>query len=90
MINGHHIQMAEQKLAGSVQMTHDVVETDRALFMRANVERESFERLLKHHWEAMHERLPDLDPRLQPFMNTHLRHFFLIGAMAERERADGA
>jgi len=89
VINAHHIEMAERHLAGAAQITSGAAEIEGVLFSKAQVDQAAFEKFLQHHWQTLHARLPDLDPRLEPFMNTHLRHFFLIGAMAERERKQG-
>lgn len=88
-LNGHHIQMAEQKLMGRIRITAEAVEVNDALFSISGVQRAAFESYLDHHWETVHKRLPELDPRIEPTINTHLRHFFLVGVMSERERELG-
>lgn len=53
-------------------------------FSRAGVRRDGFERYLSHHHETLRRAAPDLDPRLQPTIDTLLLHFFLCGVLCGR------
>lgn len=53
-------------------------------FSRAAVDRETFEKFLTFRMDLWREEYADVDPRVEPIVNTLLMHFFLVGVLCGR------
>jgi hypothetical protein len=93
MIEGDTLHRAERRLVSDTRL---VVSAKAIQFSRARVDRDAYERYLKHHeltLRSMFKRTlqyediedVDLNPDLLAVINTFATHFFLTGVMAARE-----
>jgi hypothetical protein len=81
MISAEHIERAERLL----KQSYAIGIGDRVILDRARVEPEAFEKFIRHHREVFFKQYaPDIDPRLEPSLLTMFRHFFAVGAIAQR------
>lgn len=61
-----------------------------AVHDRANVDSHSVARWVEHHVRGtLVKVVPDLDPRLEPAINTLMAHGLMVGIVAERRRLRG-
>jgi hypothetical protein len=86
MIDGEAIEVADRQLVMGAKIAATAIGKS-AIFSRAQVQPEAFDQYVSHQWETLRQWLPDLDPRLEPSINTMLRHFFLVGCIAGRNNA---
>lgn len=80
MIDGETMEKAEKILSirGSLGGMEAVHET-------ASVNSEALGQLVRHHVSGtLLQRMPNLDPRIEPVLNTILAHFFMVGVVSER------
>lgn len=84
MIGAEEIERAEKILAirGEIAGMSAVHET-------ASVDSNSLAALVTHHVKGtLVQRIPDLDPRIEPPLNTLLAHFFMVGVMCGLEEKE--
>jgi hypothetical protein len=79
MIRANDIGHAERILSIFVQ-EDDVAPQ----FEHCMVDRDAFENFLKDRTTLMKKRYPNMDPRIEPMLNTMLMHFFFVGVLCGR------
>lgn len=83
-IRAVHIDEAEQRIARIYQLVAGADSNDKVL-LAARTDPEGFLKFAQYHAETLFKQyLPDIDPRQEPAIMTMLRHFFAVGAVAQR------
>lgn len=63
----------------------------RAVYTTADVDSDAMAAFVQHHVKGtLVKAVPDMDPRIEPALNTLLAHFFLVGVVCGREDWNGA
>lgn len=83
MITATSVQEAEQALIRSRQIS--VIPSAQTLLDRARVTPEACDNFVRGLEGDLKKKLPHLDPRFEPVLNTLFRHALLVGAIAGRE-----
>lgn len=84
MIGSEEITRAERRLAAASRMGP----SPRVQCGIARVNDVAVTRLVEHHRETLRKVAPDLDPRLEPALNTIMFHMFITGALCGRQDSE--
>lgn len=83
MITGEDIKEAEQTLIRTRDIS--VIPSSSTLVDRARITHPACDNFVGNLRDDLRKKLPNLDPRFEPVLNTLFRHALMVGCIAGRE-----